>query len=137
MHSEKGGVSKTKIPLVILVYSIIGSMIAFGLLFLSAVLVWKEVLPEWMIGVLPAFCAFLGTMVSGFLSGKVLGRGLITGLIQGLFEVFLLYFLGILIFIRFVPCAFDLYLIVACVAGGGIGGFLSAGKMRKYRFKRK
>ena len=132
MHqSDDNAHNVQKMPLVLIVYTILGTLIGLILLFVCSVLVARELLPERMVSAIPGICAFLGALCSGFFSARVLGRALLTGLVQGLVSFAVLYVMGLLVFMRIVPEAVNPIVFLACMAGGVLGGIFSAGRRRR------
>lgn len=132
MHSEQNGTPLAKIPLVLLVNTLIGFFFGLCLMLVLSAFVWREWFPETLTGVLPLVSALFACTLGGWFSGKALGRGLLLGFVQGLLHYLLSYLMGLLVFLRLTPSGWDFKLLLCCLLGGILGGILSAARIKKY-----
>ncbi|MBE6915197.1 MAG: TIGR04086 family membrane protein [Ruminococcaceae bacterium] len=126
MRAEETGWDFKKALIVLGIDAVFGILIGLVFLVLSSVLIANGELSEAFIGVFPMISVLLGTMISGFISGKTLGKGLLIGLLQSFVTALGLYMLGVAVFVRVAPQGFDVLILLGCLAGGVLGGILSA-----------
>lgn len=123
----------SKIPILFLIYGIIGVLIGVVLLLPVSFLSANELLPDGVVSSFPAIAVFIGAVVSGFLSARAMGKALLTGLIQATVNFLILYLLGVLVFMRIKPTGFYLYVFLACVLGAVIGGLITVINVKGHR----
>lgn len=123
----------SKLPITLIVNGLIGTFIGMILLFLFAMLIAKEAMPEGALRIMPAVSAFIAAFIAAFASSKTLGRTLLTSLIQSVVSLALFYISGMIIFMRIIPGTMNLYCFLACVAGAILGGLIAAGRKSRRR----
>ena len=123
----------SKIPILFLIYGIIGVLIGIILLLPIAFLSARELIPEGIISSFPPIAVFIGAIISGYFASKAMGKPLITGLIQSIVNVFILYLLGVLVFMRIKPNGFYLYVFLACVIGAVAGSLITVINVKGHR----
>lgn len=123
----------SKIPILFLLYGIIGVLIGAASLLPVSFLSARELMPDGVISSFPAVAVFIGAVVSGYFSARSMGKILITGLMQSLVNFSILYLLGVLVFMRIKPTGFYLYVFLACVLGSVIGALITLIRVKGHR----
>ena len=102
------------------------ALLALLFAFAISVSVANEVLPEEFLGFAGLFGVAIASFATGFISAKVCGRALLTSLIQGIISSCVLYFAGLIVFMRILPQDIDTGIVLSCIVGAVLGGFFAA-----------
>lgn len=123
----------SKIPILFLIYGIIGVLVGIFLILFVSFLSARELVSESTLSLIAPVAAFVGAAISGCLAARSMGKALLTGLIQSIVNFLILYLLGALVFMRIKPTGFYLYVFLACVLGAIIGSLVTVIKVKGHR----
>ena len=120
------------------IYGVASTLLLLLLMFLFAIFVANEVLPEAFINFAGVLSVFIASLISGYFVVKTLGHALFTSVLQGVFNIVVCYFMGMIIFTRIIPQSFDPYYLIAYMVGSVIGGILSVSiRPKRHKIKNK